>query len=166
MIQVDEGKLKETLEEEIKETLRTATFTYISSTAEELFGDEEQEYNTDKKAKKRCRKWLKRKRNEYKKFFDEWTPWNCYPLIKIMKKMILDMLEYYARGDNVVGVPTTIDENGSMVECDTRKKTLAIAADKLCVCDNCDDSVDYETEQKMLIDAFTYIAEHMDEWWD
>ena len=130
--------------------------------------DFKQEHNLDKKSKRQFRKWLKKKRKTYQKYFKkEWGPWDGCHLLKPIQMIIADMFEYYCRGNNVVGTPVQINENGDLVENDTRIRTLACALGKLNFYGHCvEENDDYELEQKALIDAFRYIAQHINEWWD
>ena len=64
------------------------------------------------------------------------------------------------------GIPVITDENGNIVQQDTRKQTLAQALALLETAEYEEDFGDYELSQQQFRIAFGYIAEHMKEWWD
>ena len=92
---------------------------------------EESKYYTGtkehRKMIKRWRKWIKAKRKKYVKYFKEWCPFDSSYLYNPIKMILEDMFEYYKRGDNVWGIPVITNEDGEIIQSDTRKQTLATA---------------------------------------
>lgn len=132
--------------------------------------EEKLELKEYKKEKKRFHKWLKKKRKAYVKFFKEWAPWDAFYLYKPIKTILQDMYEFYKNGDCVMGVPVITDENGEIVQKDDRAETLKTALDLIQKHEDLDDAVDtiedWEKAHKVLIEAFAYIADNMEKWWD
>ena len=132
--------------------------------------EEKLELKEYKKEKKRFHKWLKKKRKAYVKFFKEWGPWDVFYLYKPIKNILQDMYEFYKNGDCIVGVPVITDENGEIIEKDDRAETLKTALDLIQKHEDLDDAVDtiedWEKAHKVLIEAFAYIADNMEKWWD
>lgn len=118
-----------------------------------------------RKMVKRWRKWIKAKRKKYVKYFKEWCPFDSSYLYSPIKMILEDMFEYYKRGDNVWGIPVVTDEDGKIIEQDTRKETLATALMMLEEAELAEDKYLPEAEEKFK-EAFAYIAEHMGSWWD
>ena len=119
-----------------------------------------------RKMRKRWRKWIKAKRKKYVKYFKEWCPFDSSYLYNPIKMILEDMFEYYKLGDNVWGIPVTTDDNGEIIQKDTRKQTLATA---LMMLEEAELAEDYEyilESEKKFKEAFAYIAEYMGSWWD
>lgn len=114
---------------------------------------------------KRWRKWIKAKRKKYVKYFKEWCPFDSSYLYNPIKMILEDMFEYYKRGDNVWGTPVVTNEDGEIIEQDTRKQTLATALMMLEEAELAEDKYSLEAEDKFK-EAFAYIAEHINGWWD
>ena len=80
------------------------------------------------------------------------------------------MYEFYKNGDCVMGIPIITDENGNIVQKDDRAETLKTALDLIQKHEDLDDAVsttdDWEEAHKVLIEAFSYIADNMEKWWD
>lgn len=115
--------------------------------------------------KKRWRKWIKAKRKKYVKYFKEWCPSDSSYLYNPIKMILEDMFEFYKRGDNVWGIPVIADDEGHLIEQDTRKQTLATALMMLEEAELAEDKYLPEATDKFK-EAFAYIAEHMGSWWD
>lgn len=115
---------------------------------------------------KRWRKWIKAKRKKYVKYFKEWYPFDGAYLYNPIKMILEDMFEYYKLGDNVWGIPVITNDDGEIIQQDTRKQTLAQALALLETAECEEDFGDYELSQAQFRIAFGYIAEHMKEWWD
>ena len=132
--------------------------------------EEKLELKEWKKGKKRFFKWLKKKRKAYLKFFKSWAPWDTFYLYSPIKMILQDMYEYYKKGDNVVGIPVVTDENGAIIEKDDRATTLFTALELIRKYEEMDDSVTtmdaWKEAHKVLIEAYAYIADNMDSWWD
>lgn len=114
---------------------------------------------------KRWRKWIKAKRKKYVKYFKEWCPFDSSYLYNPIKMILEDMFEYYKRGDNVWGIPVVTNEDGEIIQADTRKQTLATALMMLEEAELAEDKYLPEATEKFK-EAFAYIAEHMNGWWD
>lgn len=115
---------------------------------------------------KRWRKWIKAKRKKYVKYFKEWCPFDSSYLYNPIKMILEDMFEYYKNGDNVWGIPVITNDDGEIVQQDTRKQTLATA---LMMLEEAELAEDYEyilESENKFKEAFAYIAEHMNGWWD
>lgn len=118
-----------------------------------------------RKMVRRWRKWIKAKRKKYVKYFKEWCPFDSSYLYGPIKMILEDMFEYYKRGDNVWGIPVITNDGGEIVQQDTRKETLATALMMLEEAELAEDKYLPEAEEKFK-EAFSYIAEHMNGWWD
>lgn len=114
---------------------------------------------------KRWRKWIKVKRKKYVEYFKKWCPFDGSYLYNPIKMILEDMFQYYKRGDNVWGTPVITDENGKIIQQDTRKQTLATALMMLEEAELAEDKYLPEATEKFK-EAFAYIAEHMNGWWD
>lgn len=114
---------------------------------------------------KRWRKWIKAKRKKYVEYFKEWCPFDGSYLYSPIKMILEDMFQYYKRGDNVWGIPVITNENGEIIQQDTRKQTLATALMMLEEAELAEDKYLPEATEKFK-EAFAYIAEHMNGWWD
>lgn len=130
-----------------------------------------------KKERKRFFKWLNQKRKNYLKFFKTWAPWDQFYIYEPIKMILHDMYEYYNKGDWVAGIPVITDENGEIIQKDTRAETLKTAIDLIQKYEALDEKADTmldinkynlirEESHKTLIEAFAYIADHMESWWD
>lgn len=120
----------------------------------------------NRKMMKRWRKWIKTKRKKYVKYFKEWSPYSTCFLYMPVKMILEDMFEYYKRGDNVWGIPVIMkNDDGEIIKEDTRKQTLATALMMLEEAEFEEDKYLPEAKEKFK-QAFSYIAEHMNEWWD
>lgn len=119
----------------------------------------------NRKMMKRWRKWIKAKRKKYVKYFKEWCPFDSSYLYNPIKMILEDMFEYYKRGDNVWGIPVTTGDDGEIIQQDTRKQTLATALMMLEEAELAEDKYLPEATEKFK-EAFAYIAEHMNGWWD
>lgn len=184
---ISEEELEQT-KEELKEALKNAeTYTYNSADLErynEQFKLKCQERITyyiresitptiidenkiyTRKEKRQFNKWLKQKRKERIAAAKEWSPWDTCYLYWPLKQTLIDMFEYYKNGVNVCGIPLITNEDGNVVQQDTRKQTLAQALALLETAEYEEDFGDYELSQAQFRIAFGYIAEHMKEWWD
>lgn len=184
---ISEEELKQT-KEEIKEMLKnTETYTFNSADFEEYEQQVKAEYQErityyikesitptiidenktyTRKEKRQFNKWLKQKRKERIAAAKEWGPWDTCYLYWPLKQTLIDMFEYYKNGVNVCGVPVITDEDGNVVQQDTRKQTLAQALALLETAEYEEDFGDYELSQAQFRIAFGYIAQHMKEWWD
>lgn len=191
---ISEEELEQT-KKELKEALKNAeTYTYNSADFEEYNEQVKQEYQErisyyvrdtiqrpyyvddnpkyfkgtkeHRKMIKRWRKWIKAKRKKYVKYFKEWCPFDSCYLYNPIKMILEDMFEYYKRGDNVWGIPLITEDDGKIIQQDTRKETLAQALALLATAEYEEEFGDYELSQQQFRIAFGYIAEHMKEWWD
>jgi hypothetical protein len=118
-----------------------------------------------RKMRKRWRKWIKAKRKKYVKYFKEWCPFDGSYLYNPIKMILEDMFEYYKRGDNVWGIPVITGDDGEIIQKDTRKQTLATALMMLEEAELTEDNYLPEATEKFK-EAFAYIAEHINGWWD
>ena len=118
-----------------------------------------------RKMVRRWRKWIKAKRKKYVKYFKEWCPFDSSYLYYPIKMILEDMFEYYKNGDNVWGIPVIMNDDGEVIQQDTRKETLATALMMLEEAELAEDKYLPEAEEKFK-EAFAYIAEHMNGWWD
>lgn len=123
-------------------------------------------HNLDKKSLKRYKKWIKAKRKKYVKYSKKWCPFDGSYLYNTIKMILRDMAEYYKNGDNVWGTPMRADENGNLIEKDDRYGTLTEALGLLEIAELDEEFGEYELSQQQFRIAFSYIAEHMNEWWD
>lgn len=114
---------------------------------------------------KRWRKWIKGKRKKYVEYFEKWCPFDGSYLYNPIKMILEDMFQYYKRGDNVWGIPVITNEDGEIIQQDTRKQTLATALMMLEEAELAEDKYLPEATDKFK-EAFSYIAEHMNGWWD
>ena len=114
---------------------------------------------------KRWRKWIKATRKKYVKYFKEWCPFDSAYLYNPIKMILEDMFEYYKRGDNVCGIPVIMNDDGKIVQQDNRKQTLATALMMLEEAELAEDQYLPEANNKFK-EAFAYIAEYMESWWD
>ena len=118
-----------------------------------------------RKMVRRWRKWIKTKRRKYVEYFKKWCPFDGSYLYNPIKMILEDMFQYYKRGDNVWGIPVIADDEGHIIEQDTRKETLATALMMLEEAELAEDKYLPEATDKFK-EAFAYIAEHMGSWWD
>ena len=109
-----------------------------------------QKYNTGKQAFRRYKKWVRRKRKEFIKSVKKWNGWDYIYLTSALNDLLRGMAEFYFYGDMVVGSPARHPEN------DRRYITILTAIDKL---ESAMAGDNYE-------EAFTYIGQHIMEWWD
>ncbi len=114
---------------------------------------------------KRWRKWIKTKRKKYVKYFKKWCPFDSAYLYNPIKMILEDMFEYYKRGDNVCGIPVIMNDDGKIIQQDNRKQTLATALMMLEEAELAEDRYSSEATEKFK-EAFSYIAEYMESWWD
>ena len=117
----------------------------------------EKKISYTKADKHRYKKWLREKRRRYIKYFKDWGPWDTSSLYEPMKMLLEDMFEFYKDDIWVWGAPLGED---------TRKSTLAKTLALL-------ETAEYEREYRRYDDAikkfkiaFSYMADHMEEWWD
>lgn len=110
-----------------------------------------------RKDKRKYKKWLKQKRRERIADAKEWGPWDSGYLYLPLKQTLIDMFEFYR--DDLWTWGTPLDE-------DTRKQTLAQALALLETAEYEEEFGDYELSKQQFKIAFSYIAEHMKEWWD
>lgn len=118
-----------------------------------------------RKMVRRWRKWIKAKRRKYVEYFKKWCPFDSSYLYNPIKMILEDMFEYYKNGDNVWGIPVITNDEGEIIQQDTRKETLATALMMLEQAEFDEDRYLPEAEEKFK-EAFAYIAEHMNGWWD
>ena len=105
-----------------------------------------QKHNTGAQAWRRYEKWVRRKRKEFIKSVKKWDGWDYIYLTTALRDLLIAMSEYYYNGDTVAGCP----------ENDSRFITIRIALKLL------DYAIIYDDYER----AFTYIGQHITEWWD
>lgn len=162
MIKDTEMTIKE-YEAQMKAEYQERITYYLKESITPTIIDENKPYT--RKEKRQFHKWLKQKRKERIAAAKEWGPWDTCYLYLPLKQTLIDMFEYYKNGVNVCGIPIIIDEDGNIVQQDTRKQTLATALMMLEEAELAEDKYLPEATEKFK-EAFAYIAEHMNGWWD
>ena len=150
--------------EQVKREYQERITYYIRESIIPTITDENKTYT--RKEKRQFNKWLKQKRKERIAAAKEWGPWDTCYVYWPLKQTLIDMFEYYKNGVNVCGIPLITNEDGNVVQQDTRKQTLAQSLALLETAEYEEDFGDYELSQQQFRIAFGYIAEHMKEWWD
>ena len=154
----------EEYEAQVKAEYQERITYYLKESITPTIIDENKTYT--RKEKRQFNKWLKQKRKERIAAAKDWGPWDACYLYLPLKQTLIDMFEYYKNCVNVFGVPLITNEDGNIVQQDTRKQTLAQALALLETAECEEDFGDYELSQAQFRIAFGYIAEHMKEWWD
>jgi hypothetical protein len=150
--------------EQVKREYQERIDYYLRESITPTIVDENKTYT--RKDKRQFNKWLKQKRKERIAAAKEWGPWDTCYVYWPLKETLIDMFEYYKNGVNVCGIPLMTDADGNIVQQDTRKQTLAQALALLEIAECEEDFGDYELSQQQFRIAFSYIAGHMNEWWD